>query len=292
MRVLYFPGCTLKNKAANFDESMVSAMAALGSELQELDRWNCCGTVYSMTDDDLMQQLAPMRNLLRAEQQGGGVLLTPCSMCYNTLKRAQTFVGTDPDRLQRVRDIMYKEDGVYEGRVDVVHPLVFLRDQIGFEQVKQAVTKPLGGLKLAAYYGCLLTRPADLAIDNPDSPRVMDDLLQALGAEPVSFGQNSECCGAYQTLTRRAVTLGRIHAILGSAAIAGAQGLVTSCPLCAYNLDQMQREAVKVMPDTARMPIFYFSELMAVAFGQSWSKEWTALHHVDPHPLIEAVGGA
>ena len=120
----------------------------------------------------------------------------------------------------------------------------------------------------------------------------MEDLLSSLGAEPVTFGQNAECCGAYQTLTWRAATLNRTHAVLGSAAAAGAQGLVTSCPLCAYNLDQMQREAVKRYPDLPSLPIFYYSELMSLAFGQAWPEQWKALHHIDPQPLLNSAAGA
>ncbi|MBN2494853.1 MAG: CoB--CoM heterodisulfide reductase iron-sulfur subunit B family protein [Deltaproteobacteria bacterium] len=290
MSLLYFPGCTLKNKARNFDASTLEVFSALGVELAELERWNCCGTVFSMADDDLMLQLAPLRNLLRAEQQGGGELLVPCSMCYNTLRRAQRFAAADPERLGRIRDFMYDEPSAYRGDVEVRHPLAYLRDRVGLERVKQAVERPLGGLRLGAYYGCLLLRPSELAVDDPARPRVMEDLIAALGAEPVEFGQRAECCGAYQTLSWRAVTLRRTYEILGSACAAGARALLTSCPLCAYNLDQMQREAVKSYPDLCAMPVLYFTELMVIAMGLGWKPEWSALHEVDPQPVLDAAG--
>lgn len=290
MSVLYFPGCTLKNKAANFDQSFVSSMVALGVDMKELDRWNCCGTVFSMASDDLMSQLAPIRNLLRAEQQGAEVLLAPCSMCYNTLARAKQFIAQDPERLAKLQSFMYKEQGEYRGTVDIVHPLAYLRDQIGFDTLAQKITKPLKGLKLGAYYGCLLTRPDSASIDDPQKPVVMDKVLGALGAEPVYFEQRTECCGSYQTLTNMAVVTNRTKTIVRSASIAGADALVTSCPLCAYNLDQMQTEARKQNSDLAPMPVFYFTELMAMALGQGWKTEWTGLHKVDPSGLLKEHG--
>ncbi len=290
MSVLYFPGCTLKNKAENFDQSFVSSMAGLGVDMKELDRWNCCGTVFSMASDDLMSQLAPIRNLLRAEQQGADALLAPCSMCYNTLARAKHFVAQEPDRLEKLHSFMYKEQGDYKGAVDVVHPLAYLRDSIGFDLVAKKVSRPLEGLKLGAYYGCLLTRPSIVSIDDPQKPEVMDKLINALGAESVYFEQRTECCGSYQTLTNLAVVANRTNMIIRSARTSGAQALVTSCPLCAYNLDQMQREARKHHSDLSPMPVFYFTELMALALGQDWKSEWTELHEVDPAGLLKEHG--
>lgn len=290
MSVLYLPGCTLKNKAANFDASFTAAMRALDHPVDELARWNCCGTVFSMTGDDLMQQLAPIRNLLRAEQQGEGPLLVPCSMCYNTLARAKQFVAEDPDRIEKLNAFMYDEDGEYEDRMQVLHPLAYLRDVIGFEAVAAKVTRPLTGAKLGAYYGCLLTRPAEVAVDPDSRPHVFEDLLTALGAEPVAFDLKDECCGSYQTLTNLAVVTERTRRVLGSAAAAGAEALVTSCPLCAYNLDQMQREAARQHADLASMPVFYFSELMSLALGADWQPAWTGAHQVDPADVLAAHG--
>lgn len=290
MTVLYMPGCTLKNKALNFDRTFVNAMERLEVPVRELDRWNCCGTVFSQTSDDLMLQLAPIRNLLRAEQQGEGPLLVPCSMCYNTLKRAMGFLAAAPDRLEKVRSFMYEEASAYQGRMEVQHPLQYLRDTIGFERVKRSVERPLGGLKLAAYYGCLLTRPAEAAIDDPTRPHVFEDLLQALGGEAIEFEGSQECCGAYQTMLHRAVVARRNAEILGAASRAGAQALVTSCPLCAYNLDQMQREGRELQPDLGQVPVFYWSELLDLALGARAEDDLLALHHADPRPVLSAHG--
>ncbi len=290
MSVLYFPGCTLKDKASNFDASTVSSMAALGVELKELQRWNCCGTVFSMASDDLMQQLAPARTLLRAEQQGDGILLAPCSMCFNTLRRAQRMLLDEPEHMEKIRLFMSLEAELLQADVQVMHPLSYLRDQLGWQALRQGVTRPLQGLKLAAYYGCLLTRPLELGIDDTCDTSIFEELLSALGAEPVAFDEREACCGSYQTLTNKAVTLRRCQELLRSAAHGGAQALVTSCPLCAYNLDQMQREAVDEWPDLHGMPVFYFTELMALATGLGWDPDWTARHQVDPLPLLQAHG--
>lgn len=290
MSILYLPGCTLKNKAANFDASFVAAMQTLGVDMAELKRWNCCGTVFSMTGDNLMLQLAPVRNLLRAEQQGEGPLLVPCSMCYNTLARAKRFVAEQPERIEKLTAFMYDEDTAYQGRMEVLHPLAYLRDTIGFDAIAAKVEKPLSGVKLGAYYGCLLTRPAQVTVDPDPRPHVFEDLLAALGAEPVGFELNDECCGSYQTLTNLGVVTDRTRRVLGSARAAGAEALVTSCPLCAYNLDQMQREAARQYADLASMPVFYFSELLALALGAEWQPAWTGAHQVDPAPVLSAHG--
>lgn len=290
MNLPYYPGCTLKTNAKNFEDSALRVMEKLDNPLKEMENWICCGTVFSMTSDDLMLQLAAIRNLLRAEEQGIKELIVLCSMCYNTLKRAEQFITKDEENLQKVNDIMYKEKGKFQGSVEVKHLLPLLRDRIGFDNIKKQIEKPLTNLHLGAYYGCLLLRPQDIAIDTFEDPDIIEELMESAGANAIKFPYRLECCGAYQTVTNKDVTINRTYEIINSAARAGCEAIVTSCPLCAFNLDQRQKDTKEVYLDFKNMPVFYFTELMSVALGLGWDKSWTELHYVNPEPLLKEKG--
>ncbi|MFA6021204.1 MAG: heterodisulfide reductase-related iron-sulfur binding cluster, partial [Rhodospirillales bacterium] len=146
MKFSYYPGCTLKNHAKNFEDSTLFSLAHLGLEIEELPRWNCCGTVASLAADDLIHQLAPIRNLIRVKEAETTQVVTACSMCFNTLKRANERVRANPTELAQMNDFMYDEETPYEGDVDVYHVLDLLRDKVGFKDVAAKVVNPLGGL--------------------------------------------------------------------------------------------------------------------------------------------------
>jgi len=287
MKLPYYPGCTLKANAKHFEDSAIAALDKLDLQLEEMKDWVCCGTVFSMTTDDLMLQLSSIRNLLRAEKQDLKELVVLCSMCYNTLRQSKDFVEKDADNLSKVNSFMYMEESEYKGEVDIYHLLTILKDRIKFENIKDQVSNPLKGLKIGAYYGCLLVRPQEYAIDDFEAPTIMEDLVESLGAEPVDFLFKLECCGAYQTLTKKDVSIKRSYEILESATKSGCDAIITSCPLCAYNLDFMQKEIEKEYVDFHKIPVFYFTELMAVALGAGWNSEWSNLHDVDPEPLLK-----
>ncbi len=265
-KLTYFPGCTLKDTASDFEISGMAVMEALGYVLEELERWNCCGTVFSLTDDDLMHQIGPVRDLIRAQEAGSEEIITLCSMCYATLKRSSLFVNGNQERLDKINAFMNKEID-YEGKVSVHHLLEVLRDRIGWEKVEERVTNPLEGLSVAPFYGCTLLRPQEIAIDDPDAPTVLQDLTQALWATPIDYAYSVECCGAYQVVDHRDVVIERTHRIMSAARRAGADVIVTSCPLCHFNLSDTQKELVRTIPDYEEMPIIYFTQLMALGFG-------------------------
>ena len=265
-------------------------MEILDYQLNEMKDWVCCGTVFSMTTDDLMLQLASIRNLLRAEEQNLNELVVLCSMCYNTLQRAKQFITEDEENLNKVNDLMYKENIRYEGTVDIIHLLTVLKDRITFDKIKEKVKKPLSSLKIGGYYGCLLVRPKEFAIDDFEDPSIIEDLFSSLGADSIAFPYRLECCGAYQTITKKDVTIKRTYEIINSARRAGCEAIVTSCPLCAFNLDQRQKETAEEFVEFEKMPVFYFTELMSVALGGGWDKKWSKLHYVDPEPILKEKG--
>ncbi len=262
----YYPGCTLKTRAKNFEDSAIAAMAALGVDLVELPRWNCCGTVFSLAEDDIVHHVAPVRNLIRARQQGSDRLVTLCSFCYNTLKRADRLTATRPDVLKTLNLFMDDEPD-YDGGLEVMHLLQVLRDDLGWDTVAAAVKRPLTGFKLAAYYGCTLTRPAEAAIDSIDNPTVLDDLLRTIGATPVDFPLATECCGSFEIVNDPESVSQRTRQIVGVAARQGAEAIVVSCPLCCHNLGERQAVLAETRNDFQPLPIVYFSQLLALALG-------------------------
>ncbi len=291
MKLSYYPGCTLKNHAKNFDDSTFSAMERLGVEVEELTRWNCCGTVHSLTSDNLMNRMAPVRNLIRAKEAGTDQLMTVCSMCYNTLKRANEHVKRDNEAKDRLNDFMYLEDVDYEGDVNVFHLLEFLRDEFGFKDIAARVEKPLEGLKVACYYGCMLVRPQEAAIDDTENPTIMEDLVTALGGTPVDFAMKTECCASYQTVDKPGIVAEQTNKIVGNASSQGADIVAVSCPLCAFNLDNRQEQTRELFPDFKNMPVVYFTQLMALALGCSDEEDLRLdLHHIDPKPVLADKG--
>ena len=266
MKLAYYPGCTLKSKAKNLESSALEAMKILGVELVELERWNCCGAVYSLSDDDLIHLLAPARDLIRAKDMGFDKVMTICSMCYNTLARANNLMRDDEEKRNTINTFM-EEETDYAGEVDVLHLLNFIRDEIGWDKVREAVKNPLTGLKLAPYYGCTLTRPNDITIDQAVKPEIFKDFIEALGAEYVEYDKSTKCCGSYQMISHPEAALEASADILSSAGTNGADALILSCPLCDYNLGRKQAEIIETHESVKPLPIFYFTQLLAIALG-------------------------
>ncbi|MCP4716819.1 MAG: heterodisulfide reductase, subunit B [Deltaproteobacteria bacterium] len=264
MEMWYYPGCTLKTKAESFDIAARSAMQALDISLRELPRWNCCGATFSLSEDDLIHQVAPVRNLVRAAEQGAQKLVTLCSFCYNTLKRANNMILADPEKKDTLNRFMDEEPD-YGGEVETVHLLEVLRDDVGWEKIKQKVVRPLSGIAVAPYYGCTLVRPRDVAIDDVEQPVVMHRLLEALGAEVIDFPYANECCSSYQLVNAPDAGLECAWNILSSAARQGAEVLALACPLCEYNLGLKQPEIIQQHNDFKPLPVLYFTQLLALA---------------------------
>jgi heterodisulfide reductase subunit B len=266
MKLSYYPGCTLKTKAKNLELSALACLDALGIEYEELPRWNCCGAVYSLSDDDLIHMIAPVRDLIRAREQGSDTVLTLCAMCYNTLARANELMKNDEEKRKTINDFMDEEPD-YAGEVRVVHFLDFLRDDYGWDKLKEKVTAPLNGMKVAPYYGCTLLRPREVALDLPDNPTLFADFMQTIGAEIIDFPSANTCCGSYQVLGNPDAALKVSYDILSDAASREADALVLACPLCDYNLGRRQDAMLEKYEGAKEVPIFYFTQLLAVALG-------------------------
>lgn len=255
----YFPGCTLKNKAIELDAYARFSAEALGFELKEIEEWQCCGGVYPMSQKEVAPKLPSVRALADARDNNQD-LVTLCAACYNVLKQTNDAILNDGFTAFKANTYL-KEDGVeYNGETKVLHFLEILRDVIGWDNVKAAVKNPLKGKKIGAYYGCLLLRPANvMKFDDPENPQIIEDFIKAIGATPVIFAQRNECCGAYTMFEDNSIPEKRANAIISNAEDFGAEMLVTSCPLCRYNLIKNKKDS--------NLDVIYFTELLAEALG-------------------------
>lgn len=289
MKIPYYPGCTLRTKARGLDETARAAASALGIELAELPTWTCCGATFPLVTDDVMALVAPTRNLIYASREGGQ-LATLCSFCYNALKRANKVVKEDPEKRDKLNDFIEEK---YNGGVKVLHLLEVFRDGIGFDGLKGRLKGDLKSLRVAPYYGCLLLRPfEEVGLDDPEDPKIFEEFLGAIKCEPVSFPYRTECCGSYLAVspaTTEAVTK-RSHSILTSAQRSGAEAIAVTCPLCHFNLDQRQDEVAAKHRGFTKIPIFYFTQLLAISLGIDEKLCHFEQHFVDPRPLLEGKG--
>jgi len=289
MKLLYYPGCTLKTSAKNLEKSAFAIMEALGHEMIEMEDWNCCGVVASLTDDDLMHHLAPLRSLIHVEDQGEDKVVTLCDMCCNTLKQTNLRVKENADDLETLNLFMDREND-YKGTVKIIHFLEFLRDEIGFDIIKKKVKRPLKGIKIMPYYGCMLLRPREVAIDDAEEPTILNDLLSALGAEVVDNPFKIECCGSYHTIENKELVSKRAHRITSFATDRDSDAIVLSCPLCKFNLDTRGKEAEKMFKDYKQIPVYYYTQLIAIALGLDLEVCGFDQHVVDPLSLLEKKG--
>jgi heterodisulfide reductase subunit B len=289
MKLLYFPGCTLKTSAKNLEKTAYSIMDKLGHELKEMDDWTCCGVVASLSDDDLMRHLAPLRSLIHVEDEGEDKIITLCDMCCNTLKQTNLRVKEKPDDLETLNLFMDKEND-YKGTVSVYHFIEFLRDEIGFDILKKMVKNPLKGLKIMPYYGCMMLRPREVAIDDAEDPQIFNDLLKALGAEVIDNPFKIECCGSYHTIENKEIVSNRAHHITNYALDRGADAIMLSCPLCRFNLDVRGKEAEKQFKGYKQIPIYYYTQLIAIALGLDPTVCGFEDHAVDPNLLLKKKG--
>jgi len=263
MKYAYFPGCSLHSTAAEYDESTREVCEALGIELKEIPDWNCCGATSAHSLSHELSVALPLRNLSKAEEMGLNVI-APCAACFNRLKSADMAVKEDPKLLAAITE---KSGVKYGGGVEVLSLLAAISG-LGDEVVKARVKRELKGLKVACYYGCLLLRPPGVTqFDDPENPMSLDHIINDLGAETVEWPYKNECCGASLSLSKPEIVVKLTHDILSVAKRAGANCIVTACPLCQGNLDMRQPDIAKKYGETFDMPIFYFTQLMGLAFG-------------------------
>ena len=282
---VFYPGCSLEGTARDFHLSTTAVAKALGLALPEIPNWVCCGSTPAHQTDPLLALALPAQNLAAA---GGRTVAVCCAACYSRLKVANHEIAGDPAVRQQVAKVIGRD---YDGQTPILHLLEILARDLGPAAIAARVRQPLRGLKVACYYGCLLSRPpAVTQFDDAENPTLMDQVLRAAGAQALDWPHKTECCGASYSITEVSIVLSLTRELLAMAKAAGADCIATACPLCQINLDMRQQDIERKYGEQYGLPVFYFTQLLGLSFGLSAGELGLSSLIVDPLPLLKARG--
>jgi heterodisulfide reductase subunit B len=260
-----FPGCSLEKMAQSYHVSALDTTRLLGLELKELDDWNCCGATAYFHVDELLANTLVARNLAIAEKLGLD-FVAPCSGCYKNAYFTNEYLKQDPSLAEHINYALEEDDLHYSGSLKVRHLMELYVEDVGVEEIKQKVTHPLKGLRVAPYYGCQIVRPRKDQ-ENVEDPHFFEDLMAAIGADPVDYPSRLRCCGGSLIITSRPAALSLVHNLLQTAADVGATVIATACPLCQVNLECYQQQVNQEYGTKLSIPILYFTQLIGLALG-------------------------
>ena len=281
MEFSYYPGCSLHSTGLEYHLSVEAVFHALGASLKELDDWNCCSAASAYSLNHALALVIPGRNLAIAQQAGLEVVM-PCTGCFIRHKTTEYELLHNPEAKALIEEAAGFQ---YSGAVKIRPVLDIIANQIGLEKARSLVRMPLKGLKVVPYYGCLLVRPNRVTqFENPENPTLLPRLLKLLGAEVQDWSYATDCCGGDLGLVKAGVTNKLVTNLVKHAREAGAAAMVTMCPLCQVNLEMRQTGLAE------RMPMFYFTELMGLAFGLEETKSWWGKHLINPAGILQSAG--
>ncbi len=270
---IYYPGCSMDSSAKAYQESVEAVCGPLGIGLKEIDDWNCCGATEYFSLDLIPAYSLIARNLALAEEQANGNknLIATCSACYLNLVKADHYMHTDKVLGSKVNEALAAGSMHYTpGKLAIRHLLDVVVNEIGLDKVKERVVKPLTGLRVAPYIGCMLPRPDYTArYSDTEYPNELDDLLRALGAEVIYFPLKSHCCGGHMTQIGPDTAFEMIRRIISAADQFNADVIAAVCPMCQMNLDAFQGQMNSHFKTKYNIPILYFTQLMGIAFGET-----------------------
>ncbi|NLJ71414.1 MAG: heterodisulfide reductase subunit B [Syntrophomonadaceae bacterium] len=268
MNVAYFPGCSLHGLSRAYNSSTHLVCDKLNINLQEIEDWNCCGATAAHSLNHKLSVSLGARNLNIAKNMNLDMITVPCAGCFGRLKTASYELRNNPELAKEVAEIINAPAPV---EPEVTNLVQFFTEQVGLEKIASKVVKPLTGLKVAAYYGCLLTRPSKVvAFDSPEQPTSMDDILQVIGIETVNWSHKAECCGGGYAASETDIVVDLSGQVVESAKNAGADAIVVACPMCHTNLDTRLGAIEKSRGVKYDMPIIFFTQLMGLAYGYSY----------------------
>lgn len=281
MKVGYYPGCSLESTSQEYDWSIKEVCSKLQIQLSEIKDWNCCGATSAHCIDEKAAFLLSARNLEIAEEEGLDLAI-PCSGCFNRLKFAEKNALNNP---------RFEGMSTYKGSIRVMDMLSVFSDETILEKLESMVVKPLNGLKVATYYGCMSLRPPKITdIKNCENPDSMENIMKAIGADIIDWSFRTVCCGGSLSLSRIDISTKMMFRIFDMADEAEIDCLVTSCPLCQTNLDTRMKDISKAYSRNFNIPILYFSELMGFAMGSKKAKGWFKKHLVNPMKILKKRG--
>ena len=263
----FFPGCSLDSSSVGYDACTRAVCRALEVGLTDIGDWNCCNPTSDAPTTELTSLCASARNLALAQAAGEERdLVTPCSLGYAALHRTNSHIREYPQIRARMDEALAAGNLKYSGDIKVRHLLDIFVNDIGCETIRSQVKRPLNGLKMAAYYGCQITRP-DIGFDDPELPHTLDDLMKSLGADLSPFPLKNRCCGGSLITSEENAALDLIRRLLDCASGSGAQCIVAVCPVCQINLDAYQGRINKKFNTNFNVPVLFFTQLMGVALG-------------------------
>jgi len=295
LKYAYFPGCVAQGACRELHQSTQILTQALGIELIELKKASCCGSGTFKEDSPLLEDTVNARNIALAEELNLP-LLTHCSTCQGVIghvdERLKERQQTNPAYVEQVNGLLKKEGcSPYQGSTEVKHLLWALVGDYGLEALQQRVTRKLSGLKCAAFYGCYLLRAQDhLPYDDPFNPRLMENVFLTVGATPIYFRGRTRCCGWPLSSYATEQSFKMAGTYLQEAIAAGADCMVTPCPLCHLNLDSRQPEVEKVIGQTLKLPVLHLPQLVALALGIEPKQLGLDRHIVSTRPVLEKLG--
>jgi heterodisulfide reductase subunit B len=311
--IAYYPGCSLHGTSKDYNMSVERSMERLGIKLEEPEGWVCCGTTPAHSTDHVLSTVLPLRNVSLVKRAGHSYVTAPCPLCFVRLRTAVRDIQDPELRRQvvsRAPDLAAPRatdgDGDVPGGpqapdsdapnvpaqdVAVDHLLTTVTEHIGYERVAQAVVRPLEGLKVACYYGCVITRPPQLTgVEDYEYPTNMDRLVETLGAESLDWSYKTECCGASLSITKLPIALKMTEKILRDAKAVGADAVVVACPFCHVNLDSRQKQIEEESGERLDLPVLFFTQAMGLAFGIAAKELGLEKHFVDPSQVLEKAG--
>lgn len=278
-RMTYYPGCSSQGSGRHLDESLRAVLPEVGVEIDDIDDWNCCGASVGHIGGGALPNLSLTgRNLAKARERGTQDVITGCAACYLNTHGGNEKIKADVKKKAQVNEALAAGDLKYDGDLHVRHVCEVLVNEVGVDKIKERVTKPLTGLKVAGYVGCQTVRPfaqtqAGGEYDTYDDPNFLDDFTEACGATAVPFQHKTACCGGSVAVISPDRTLHLIKNILEEAKASGADVISTPCPLCQTNVEMYQDQINKKFGTDFKIPVVFYSQLMAVAFGMDAEKD-------------------
>ncbi|MFV2045302.1 MAG: CoB--CoM heterodisulfide reductase iron-sulfur subunit B family protein, partial [Anaerolineales bacterium] len=284
MKYGYYPGCSLEGISVEYDISVRNLFNILDITMEELSEWICCGTLAAPSISRLLGVATPLWNVALAEQQGIDQLIAPCSACLYYFKNAAWQVAENPTLQADVEAVL---ELPLTNPPRIVHPLELLTGD-GFEaRIKQSVLRDLSDLKAVSYYGCHISRPAEvMQFDDSENPQSMDRLLGWVGVQTRDWSSKVDCCGAHFSMIRPDLVVDLCAGLFEAALEAGADVIVVACPMCHANLDTRQDQIAAKLNRPLNMPVLYFSQVLGYALGLEPELLGLKKHIVDPLPMM------
>ena len=285
--IAYFPGCSLHGTSKEYDLSTQVVFTKLGVSLKEPEGWGCCGTTPTHSTDHYLSTLLPMKNIALMKGEGFDHITTPCPSCF--LRMRVALKETEEDEGLR-KKIALEIPRVSQNGMKVEHLLNTVTERVGYGKIASTIVRPLKGLKVVCYYGCIITRPPKITeVKNYEYPTEMDQLMKILGMTPLDWSYKTRCCGVSLGITQLPIALELSRKILKNAKGVGADAIVVACPLCHVNLDARQKQIEEEFKEVFGLPILYFTQLMGLAFGSTSEELGLDKHFVDPLPLLRRI---